>query len=130
MTAENLNIHLTYDDLATLDHALHDYANDLQQRAKPLDPQGQWDQTLLTLAHEAQVLRQKLDRGGYPVTGDPLEHLQAAHTAVTTTDARVSELVAHRRHAVVTALEAGYRQTDLADQLGVTQSRIAHMKNQ
>src|SRR5699024_6768980 len=122
------HIHLTYDELATLDHALQEYSEDLEHRAEPLDPQGEWDQTLLTAAHEGAALRQKLDRSGYSATNDPIEQLHAAYTAVIEADQRVSELVDQRSQAVVKALEAGYTQTELASKLGVSQSRIAHMK--
>lgn len=128
MTNDTVQIQLTYDELETLDRVLQDHVEELEHRARSLDPEGEWDQNLLTDAREGKALRKKLDNSGYALTGEPLEKVQAAHDAVTAADERVSQLVEQRRQAILAALEAGYTQTALANKLDVTQPRIAHMK--
>lgn len=127
MTTERIHLHLTYEEVATLDHALQERAESLKRQADPLDPQGEWDQSLLDSANEGEALRQKIDRVAFPDTRDPMRRVQAAADAVVAADRKVTDLIGERRRAIAAALEAGHTQTAVADLLGVSQPRVAHM---
>lgn len=127
MTTEHIHIYLTYEDVAALDHVLKEHTESLKRQADPLDPQGEWDQSLLDSANEGEALRQKIDRVAFPDTRDPMRRVQAAADAVVAADRKVTDLIGERRRAIAAALEAGHTQTAVADLLGVSQPRVAHM---
>lgn len=127
MTSESIYVQLTYEELATLDSALQDHAESLQYQADPLDPQGERDQSLLESAHQTEALRQRIDRIAFPDSRDPMQRVKAAADAVIEADGQVTQLIERRRQEIAAAYEAGYKQTVIAELLGVSQSRIAHM---
>jgi len=130
MTTTGPHIELTYEEVATLDHALQHHAESLKHQADPLDSQGKWDQTLLNSAHQIEALRQKVDQIAFPDARDPMQQVKIAAEAVVEADRRVTQLIEKRRQAIVAALDAGYTQTAIAELLGVSQPRVAHMLKQ
>lgn len=105
MTTETIPLELTPDEIAALDQALQDR----------------------TASSSLEAVRQKIRQVTTTEPLDPLERVTAAVDAVTAADQRVTQLIEHRRQAILAALDAGYTQQAVADHLGRSQPRIAQM---